>query len=148
NPSLKPYLKGILGRSELRIGKSGCRIEAHSAPYEKDFLASLQAGPRLLPELRLEKEAFLAFRGKKVLRDPLRFRVKIRRSAVGIRKNGEIVFLFLEKGDVFQLREEMRALGCSEAMALDGGSSSALAAGKRFFGASSVRCALLLKKRK
>jgi exopolysaccharide biosynthesis protein len=66
---------------------------------------------------------------------------------VGTVKNGEVVFLFLEKGDVFQLRAEMRKRGCLEAMALDGGSSSALVAGKRLFGASSVCCAILIKRK-
>ncbi|HEY9712830.1 MAG TPA: hypothetical protein V6C72_05135, partial [Chroococcales cyanobacterium] len=66
NPKLKPYLETIFNRSELRIvsdndGRPGLVIAPHNAPLAKNqrLVGSIQGGPRLLPDLTDEAEAFL-----------------------------------------------------------------------------------------
>lgn len=143
NPQLKRWLPQILDRSELRIYPDGCRILPHSAP-EDGATALLQAGPRLLPSLRLEEEAFYFARRGTIVRDPLRARASLARAAVGIRPDGQVVLTTFDGVSLRGLARGMKILGCQEALALDGGSSTALVAGKKAFGAETVRSALLV----
>lgn len=138
NPALAPYLEQIFDRSELRVLREGDRerwqIARHSAPIppQTSLLASLQAGPRLLPTLDLEPEAFVARKHGRIVRDPLGAFSPLPRSALGLRADGSLVLVAVTGSartglSLEGLAEQLRRLGCDEAMALDGGSSVSLA---------------------
>lgn len=110
--------------------KSGNRLEMVTArtdgkPNWKDHWFSLTAGPRLLRKgkisVRPNQEGF---------RDPGVMGVAVR-SAIGFTPNQKKLLhvTFVKPISLKQEAEIMQALGCSEAMNLDGGTSLALAKG-------------------
>jgi hypothetical protein len=137
NQVLKPILPKIFSnRVELRILKKWKLvkwvIQPHSANVEKGWflLHSLQAGPELLPEKNLVNEGFIIKnKNGKIVRDGIGSQGLAARSALGITKNGEILFVTVsgKKGiTINQLANLMSELKVSSAMALDGGSSTTL----------------------
>ncbi len=91
-------------------------------PFWKQYWFSLTAGPRLLKKGKV----WLAPRSEGFT-DP-RVMSVARRVAIGFPASGNPIILvtFLEKISLIQEAQLMRAIGCSEAMNLDGGSSLAL----------------------
>lgn len=140
NPKLRPLLPKIFNRTEFRVLGDRCSIVSHSVPTASSPTLSLQAGPRLLPTLGLTQEGFVS-----PGRDPLRCKGVLRRSALGIRFDGKVVIATLDATTLAGLANEMRRLGCQEAMALDGGSSTAMVVKSHCYGGSWVRCALLVR---
>lgn len=143
NPQLKPYLPQIFDRTEFRVleGPDGPRwsLAPHFAPVPPGLriVDALQAGPRLLPTLRLEEEGFVAYgpsdaQGHRPLRrDGIAAYKRAARSALGLKPDGTLVLAAAlgPKGGGLTLPELCDALaqvGCSEAMNLDGGSSTTL----------------------
>lgn len=142
NQELHPYLPKIFNRTELRMleGKHGPRlsVSAHSDPVPPGFKLrhSLQAGPRLLPRIQLEEEGFVAYgmpdrHGKRQLkRDGIAAFTPLPRSAVGLKPDGTMLLIaVVGRGTGLtlpQLKDQCAKLGCQEAMALDGGSSTSL----------------------
>jgi hypothetical protein len=141
NPEMIPYLDQILNRSEFRRYQCGQEIQyditAHLDPVPRgcELYASLGAGPRLLPELSLTEEAFAEIVNGEFVRDAIGSRFPNARTAIGITETGEILFVMAsqlseaptDSGMTLpELAEWMGTLGASQAMNLDGGSSSAL----------------------
>lgn len=143
NPKLKPYLGRIFHRTELRVlaGPSGTcwRLAPHAEPLPAGYrlMHALQAGPRLLPTLRLEQEGFVAYgrrdaQGRRPLvRDGIAAYGRAARSALGLRPDGTMLLVAAlgpEGGGLTlpELRDLLASEGCSEALNLDGGSSTSL----------------------
>ncbi len=142
NPKLKPFLPAILNRSELRVladraGALTLQIAAHNDPIPAalTLVHSLQAGPRLLPNLTSKQEAFVrkGFDGKDV--DGISSMKPAARTAIGITPDGYFMLLCAAstKQDpeshgltLSELAELLKSLGCSEALNLDGGTSTTM----------------------
>lgn len=135
NPQLEPYLSRIFDRPEWRIwktplGTTMMAIEPHDegpSPGWK-LLDALQAGPTLLPEIRLEQEGFARKGG-----DAIDSAGAEGRSAVGLGPEGSLILVCMPEGrsgglTIPQLRDLMIALGARKAMALDGGTAAAMVA--------------------
>jgi uncharacterized protein YigE (DUF2233 family) len=87
------------------------------------LLHALQAGPRLLPTDGSVSEAFL-----RPDRDAINARGYAARSGLGLTAGGELILAMSPSGQpLATFGETLRRLGCIDAMALDGGSSSQLA---------------------
>jgi hypothetical protein len=140
NAQLAPYLPQILNRSELR--RYGCRfgdryaITRHSTPVPADcrLLDAIGGGPQLLPDLTAEGEGFLQVVNGAIVRDSIGVYQENARSAVGLTSDGSIVWVMVAQRanaiggglSLPGLAELMRSLNVTQAMNLDGGSSSAL----------------------
>jgi uncharacterized protein YigE (DUF2233 family) len=140
NNVLKAILPGIFNeRAEIRVITNGSvysqEIVPHNAPIKEGFklVHSLQAGPQLLPVLNLEKEGFIIKDKKgKIIRDGIGSYLPAARSAIGLTKKGELLFVAVSSSGkkhgitISQLATLMKGLNCISAMALDGGSSTSL----------------------
>jgi hypothetical protein len=141
NPKLAPYLKKILNRTEFRRYLCGQTVRYDIALHTEPPLPgcrlvdALGGGPRLLPELTLVQEGFLDFSNGEVIRDPLRSSQPNARTAVGITRDGSLLWVIVAQkpeapttsGMSLQaLAAFMETLGVEKAMNLDGGSSSSL----------------------
>lgn len=136
NKALKPIMGKILKvRGEFRIIKKGNSITydiANRNIPEKNIVSSLQAGPILLPSLDLEKEGFIIKnKSGEIVRDSISYNSKTSRSAIGLKSNGDIVFMSCsgKNNEGITIKEEaelMSFLGCKKALNLDGGSSVSL----------------------
>ncbi len=141
NPKLVPYLKKILNRTEFRRYLCGQTVRydiaLHTEPPLPDcqLVDTLGGGPRLLPELTSVQEGFFDFSQGQVIRDPLRSSQPDARSAVGITRDGSLLWIMVAQkpeapttsGMSLQaLAVFMKTLGVEKAMNLDGGSSSGL----------------------
>ncbi|HEY9679777.1 MAG TPA: phosphodiester glycosidase family protein [Drouetiella sp.] len=143
NPKLKPFLKTIFDRSELRIlrGKVG-RLEysivPHSAHVGRDMeiVHSIQAGPRLIPSITAKEEAFIRVEADGTTVDSIGVNRPAARTAFGITKDAKQIMLLCVAGKrqnefssgltLDQLADLMRHLGCVEALNLDGGTSTTM----------------------
>lgn len=133
NEVLKPYLEKILNRSEFRIlqdekGKFIYDITQHNAPIAEGLTLkhSIQAGPMLFPELKLEEEFFVLVRDGEIISESASALHKYARTAIGIREND--VYLFIVTKEAPMTLEEVadlaRKWGMEKAMAFDGGGST------------------------
>lgn len=134
NPELSPYMDKILDRSEFRVLEC-CRsrkfdIASHFAPVEPECTLkySLQAGPALVPSLRLTEEFFTLENYGKVVRQSASALQRVARSAIGIKADKiYLIAVDNEAGMTLQeLAELVKRMGMEKAMALDGGSSTSL----------------------
>lgn len=133
NVALKPYIQKILNRSEFRIleddkGKIVYDIAAHydAIPEGYKIKHSIQAGPMLVPALRLEEEFFILKRDGKIISESASSLHKYARTAIGIKKNR--VFIIIATNDYPMTLEELadfaRSMELEKAMAFDGGGST------------------------
>jgi uncharacterized protein YigE (DUF2233 family) len=129
NPALQPYLPVIDKRTEWQSlqGPTGWRWQfaSHGAPAPGGWALqhALQAGPQLLPDDGLVKEAFL-----RPGQDPLNAHGHAARSGLGLTVQGDLVLAMCPGGQsLATFRQTLQGLGCVSAMALDGGSSSQMA---------------------
>lgn len=133
NKALEPYLDKIFNRSEFRIlkdskGKIVYDIAAHNDKIQDGFTLkhSIQAGPLLLPELKLEEEFFVLVKDGKIISESASALHKYARTAIGIRNNN--VYLFIVTNDapmnLKELADLTRKWGMQKAMAFDGGGST------------------------
>jgi hypothetical protein len=150
NPKLAPYMKQILNRAEFRRYQCGASVRyditlhAELPPSGCQLVDALGGGPRLLPELTLMEEGFLDKTNGKVTRDALASNQLNARSAVGITRDGSILFVMVaQKPDaptnsgisLPALATLMKSKNVEKAMNLDGGSSSSFYyQGKTFYG--------------
>jgi hypothetical protein len=150
NPKLAPYLKKILNRTEFRRYLCGQTIRYDISLHTEPPLPGcrlvdvLGGGPRFLPELSSLQEGFLDFSNGEVIRDPLGSSQPNARSAVGITRDGSVLWMMVAQkpeapttsGMSLQgLAAFMKTKGVEEAMNLDGGSSSSFYyKGKTFYG--------------
>jgi Phosphodiester glycosidase len=138
NPELSPYLTQILNRSEFRRYQCGSEqrydITPHNAPPPTgcQLVDALGAGPRLLPESTLEAEGFWAQLPGSAVRDPLGRDQPNARSAVGIQKDGSVVWVMVGQErdrpglSLPALADYLTRLGVEQALNLDGGSSASI----------------------
>lgn len=147
NPKLKPYLAQIFNRTEFRRYLCGqttryaIALHNESPPADCHLVDAIGAGPRLLPELTSVQEGF-ADNAKG--RDALGSTQPNARTAVGITRDGSVILVMVAQKpsqpnnsgiSLVQLADLMKTLGASQAMNLDGGSSSSLYYnGKAFYG--------------
>ncbi len=133
NKVLKPYINKILNRSEFRIyenekGRLLYDITPHDekAPAGYKLKHSIQAGPMLFPDLRLEEEFFVLVKDGKIISESASALHKYARTAIGIRDNK--VYLFIVTNEAPMTLEELadltRRWGMQKSMAFDGGGST------------------------
>ena len=159
NTGIQPYLSGVINRSAFRVLECPYGLifkvmpQQSPPPMRCQIRNSIQAGPNLFSETGLIDEAFLAIDNTgKVLRDPVGYRWRNARSAVGVTDKGEALFVMVamkaksiagQDGtkaestgmNLGELGNIMRQLGAVEAMAMDGGTSSSIwFNGQNFFG--------------
>lgn len=140
NPDLAPYLDKILNRTEFRRYQCGTMVRydvaLHSEPPPTgcQLADGLGGGPRLLPEITSVPEGFLDYANGEVIRDPLRSGQPDARTAVGITRDGKIIWVMVAQKpgaatsgmSLQELADFIKTLGAEKAMNLDGGSSSSL----------------------
>jgi Phosphodiester glycosidase len=136
NPALQPYLKQIFNRSEWRRYDCQTRtryaIVPHSAapPSGCRLIDAVGGGPQLLPQLNAEAEAFW---DPSRQRDPIGIYQPNARSAIGLKPDGTVLLVMVAQTtpqgglSLPALAELMTQLGATQALNLDGGTSSALA---------------------
>ena len=140
NPVLRRNLKKILNRTELRIldcdSKLKYEIASHNAKV--DFLCSVkgsvQGGPQLLPNLRLEEEFFIVKDNEgNIIRESASVMHKTARTLVGIKSTpngGQELHVFVVTNehpmDIYEARDLCASYGLDSAMAFDGGSSTSM----------------------
>ena len=133
NKALQEFLPKIFNRSEFRVledekGRLLYDIAPHNdeAPVGYTIKHSIQGGPALFPELRLEEEFFVLVRDGKIVSESASALHKYARTAIGIRENN--IYLFVITKDAPMTLEEVadltRKWGMEKAMAFDGGGST------------------------
>jgi hypothetical protein len=143
NPKLQPFMSQILNRSELRFltdgkGHNAVTIQPHNEKVSPGFSIkhAIQAGPRLLPKITAEEEAFIRKDGDGDRTDSIGCLKTAARTAVGITADGKAIVLCVSgpKQDEFssgvtlpQLADLMAKLGCVAALNFDGGTSTTMA---------------------
>jgi len=142
NPELAPYLETIFNRSEFRIlengnGKLQASIVSHkeTIPEGWKLLHSIQAGPKLLPQVADAEEAFVRKSANGKILDSICSRKPSARTAIGITKDNHVLLLSVadKKQDGFStgatledLPSMLKALGCNQALNFDGGTSTTM----------------------
>lgn len=140
NPAIKPFLKNIYNRAELKIldcsGKTTYKIDYRNASQKSCRVTSaLQGGPLLLPAMDLDKESFLVLREGKKVREAANVSNKDARVAVGLTPDNHMVWLLVKAGykdskyyglTIEQLATLFKYLNVESALAYDGGSSTTL----------------------
>lgn len=134
NADLKPYLQKIYNRSELRIlnceGKIKADIVSHfsEVPNNCTILNSTQAGPRIYPEMNLEKEFFVTKKDGKIIRDSIGVFKRTDRSLVAIKGNF-LYFIITDEQTrltIPELAEKLKKYKFEKVLNLDGGGSVSL----------------------
>lgn len=140
NPILRKNLSKIFNRTEFRIvecdNKYQYQIVPHNASvdFSCDIVESLQGGPMILPELRLEEEFFLVKNGDEIVRESCSVLHKVPRTVLGI-KGDELHFLIITDDnpmDMYEVQELCKKYGFERAMGLDGGSSTSMNYKKKY----------------
>lgn len=133
NKVLAPYMNKIINRSEFRILQDiKGRIKYDIAPHNEqpkdgfEIKHSLQAGPMLFPDLRLEEEFFVLTKNGKIVSESASALHKYARTAIGIKNNNVYLFIVTTKSPMTlkELSELTRRWGMEKAMAFDGGGST------------------------
>jgi|GEM_PF-727574 len=142
NPKLQTFLPQIFDRSELRIMKDA-RGDIHYAiathqealPSGMKLVDSLQGGPRLLPELTAEKEAFVRRDAAGETTDSIGVMRTAARTAVALTHDGQVLVVsvagkkqseFSAGLDLATLARLLKNLGAREALNFDGGTSTTM----------------------
>lgn len=135
NKYLEPYMEKILNRSEFRIydfqGHRVYDIVPHNTavPVNCTLRHSLQAGPMLVPELRLEEEFFIVKdENGKIISESASALHKYARTAVGIKDNDVYIFIATDKSPMTlkDMSELAKKYGMEKALGLDGGGSTSI----------------------
>lgn len=148
NPQLKKYLEKILNRSEFRryqcdqVIKYDITYHQDPVPKSCKLTDAIGGGPKLLPEITAEGEAFLEVMNGQVIRDPLGIKRNNARTAIGITSSGDVIWIMVQQREsslsglsLLELQKFLQNLDVQKAINLDGGSSSSLFyAGKMFYG--------------
>lgn len=135
NPVLRKNLSKILNRTEFRIVEcDGNKYHYDIAPHNDaiDFNCSVkeavQAGPMILPQLRLEEEFFIEKKDGVIVRESCSVLHKVARTILGI-KDGNLHILIITDDnpmDLYEVQALCKELGFEKAMGLDGGSSTSM----------------------
>lgn len=133
NKALESYMGKILNRSEFRIleDKDGNILydicpHDYAVPEEYKLKHSIQAGPMLFPDLRLEQEFFILVRDGKTISESASCLHKYARTAIGIRENNVYLFIITNQSPMTlaEVADLARRWGMEKAMAFDGGGST------------------------
>ena len=133
NKYLEQYLDKILDRSELRIynfqGHDVFDITPHSesVPVNCTLKHSIQAGPMLVPDLRLEEEFFIIKDEEgKIISESASALHKYARTAVGIKENDLYIFIATSKApkSLPEMADLAKKYDMEKALAFDGGGST------------------------
>ena len=133
NEALKPYLDKILNRSEFRVlqdekGKYIYDIAQHNEPIKEGLTLkhSIQAGPMLFPELKLEEEFFILVRDGKIVSESASSLHKYPRTAIGVRENKVYLFIITKENPMTleEVADLTRKWGMEKSMGFDGGGST------------------------
>ncbi|MBR6099046.1 phosphodiester glycosidase family protein [bacterium] len=135
NTILRRNLSKILNRTEFRVvecdNKYSFDITQHKTPvdFSCNIVESVQGGPMILPELRLEEEFFVVKDSDgKVIRESCSVLHKVARTILGI-KDGNLHILIITDEhpmDMYEVQALCKELGFEKAMGLDGGSSTSM----------------------
>ena len=134
NPVLRRNISKILDRTEFRItdcnNKYRYEIVPHNTPvpFACTVVESVQGGPLILPELRLEEEFFIVKQDDKIVRESCSVLHKVARTILGI-KDGDLHILIITDDnpmDMYEVQALCKKLGFERAMGLDGGSSTSM----------------------
>ena len=134
NPVLRRNLPKILNRTEFRItecnNKYKYEIVPHDTPvpFSCTVTESVQGGPMILPDLRLEEEFFIVKQDGKIIRESCSVLHKVARTILGI-KDGNLHILIITDDnpmDMYEVQALCKKLGFERAMGLDGGSSTSM----------------------
>jgi exopolysaccharide biosynthesis protein len=139
NPDLALYIGKILNRSEFRCYRCGGTtrydITFHRDPIPSgcQLVASLGAGPQLLPKDTSAQEGFLDYANGVVIRDAIGHDQPNARTAIGITRDRHILWVMVAQKNnqsspsgmsLPELANFMKQQGVEKALNLDGGSSS------------------------
>lgn len=134
NEALKPYIHKILNRSELRVleknGEYKYDIAQHNEKPENGYRIkhSIQAGPMLIPDLKLEEEFFILKKDGKVVSESASSLKQYPRTAIGIKNNNIYILIFTSEHPA--TLEDVAKFGqCMELekmMSFDGGGSTSI----------------------
>lgn len=120
-------------RTEFRVmmkdDKLHYDIVPHNAPYDGKLVGSAQAGPMLLPDLRLEEEFFIVRNEEgRVVRESASVLHKCARTLIGIKDGNVHIFIVTTAHPmtIFEARDLCKYYGLEKAMAFDGGSSTSV----------------------
>lgn len=120
-------------RTEFRVvvneGKVIYDIVPHNTECQGKLLASAQAGPMLLPDLRLEEEFFVVKdKTGKVVRESASVLHKTARTLIGLKGKTIHIFIVTKENPmtIFEARDLCESYGLEKAMAFDGGSSTSV----------------------
>ncbi len=156
---LKPHMDKIFNRSEFRLyscpideimpngelrAERPCiQITNHNTPLipasSCQLVYSIQAGPELVPELKLEEEFFVLKKDGKIIRESAGVLHKYARSAIGFTKDRILLVAASNENPMTleELADFMKKIGVQRAMAFDGGSSTSLYLNKLLIGMES-----------
>lgn len=140
NPQIKPFLKDIYNRNEFKIlrceGKTVYKIDKNSVIYKgcRTF-HSLGGGPKLLPDMNLEKEAFLVYKNGNKIRESANVSNQDARMAIGLTPNNHLILIIASAGfykdsyyglTIQELSKFLKSFNLSSALAFDGGASTTM----------------------
>lgn len=134
NEALKPYINKILNRSEFRVLEKNGEIKYDIAPHNDkpecgyQIKHAIQAGPMLVPNVRLEEEFFILKKDGKIVSESASALKPYARTAIGI-KNDNIYILIFTTEHPATLEEVAKFGECMELeklMAFDGGGSTSI----------------------
>ena len=135
NPVLRKNLDKLLNRTEFRIVECNNKYEYQIVEHKSgvDFgcniITSAQAGPMILPQLRLEEELFvIKDKYGNVIRESASVLHKMPRTIIGIKGEDAHILIITDKNpmDLYEVQKLCKMLGFDRAMAFDGGSSTSM----------------------
>jgi exopolysaccharide biosynthesis protein len=135
NPTLRKNMSKILNRTEFRIvdcdNKYKFDIVPHNTPidFACSIVESVQGGPMILPDLKLEEEFFVVKdENGNVTRESCSVLHKVARTVIGIKDGNLHVLIITDEHpmDLYEVQELCKKLGFEKAMNLDGGSSTSM----------------------
>lgn len=135
NPILRRNLDKILNRTEFRVvecdNKYRYQIVQHKSgvDFGCNIITSAQAGPMILPQLRLEEEFFVVKdKDGNVVREAASVLHKTSRTIIGIKDEDAHILIITDENpmDLYEVQKLCKKLGFDRAMAFDGGSSTSL----------------------
>ena len=133
-------VEGVINRSELRILENYKKnlsfdITEHfaDAPFDMEIKHSIQAGPMLLPNLRLEEESFIKYNKNKVVDLAADVTKRRERTIIGLKEgkfNNDFMYIIIftnaHKVSLTEARDYCKNLKLKKALAMDGGASTSI----------------------
>ena len=103
-------------------------IAHHNDPIQEGYTIkhSIQAGPMLFPDLKLEEEFFVLVKNGKIVSESASALHRYARTAIGIRENNVYLFIVTKEAPMTleELADLARKWGMEKSMGFDGGGST------------------------